>query len=632
MKRPILFFRAAVLAALIISACFILSACAVKTKLAQKNSPEYYTSHVIFPEGASLDEKLDMASRLIPSQKQLHWQDLELTAFIHFGMNTFTDREWGDGTESPSWYNPTDLDTEQWVKELQGAGFKMVILTAKHHDGFCLWDTKTTRHSVRYSPAWKGGEGDVMEQLRTSCDKYDMKLGVYLSPWDRNARSYGTGQEYNELFLAQLRELLTNYGTIDEVWFDGANGEGANGKVQEYDWEPVFELIRELQPGAVTAIMGRDVRWVGNEKGLGRETEWSATPLPSQSLAKADSIFKALGIKPTSKDLGSRELVAKSGELFWYPSEVDVSIRPGWFYHKKERPKTVQALADIYLKSVGRNSVLLLNVPPDPRGKISDEDVKVLRAFGKFVRDLYASDVAGNRDIDETNSLISEDGKEYGITEDGYPCLTIKVPAERSFDILALSEDISKGQKIETFRVETGRDKKNWTIIASGTTIGHKRLIHLEKPVTQTFLRLVITGHRGKVGHLNYTLKAYRMPSLPDAVETADSETETILKHAKQPDSFDLMNNGRIKIALAQRMSGFVFFPSEDGNTVTHYKLFDRDGRLLQKGSFDNIINNPIPQIKELKQEEKSGILYFEFLDINDHAAPISASQLLFYE
>ncbi len=215
-------------------------------------SQEYYEKHLTFPKGATIEQKLDMASRLVPTKQQLDWQKMELTCFLHFGVNTFTGREWGDGKEDPDIFNPTQLDCEQWVKSLKDAGFKMAIITAKHHDGFCLWPTKTTEHSVA-SSSWKNGRGDVVGELRKACEKYGLKFGVYLSPWDRNAKCYGEGDAYNKFFIAQLTELLTNYGEVHEVWFDGANGEGPNGKKQVYDWTSILNTIHKLQPKAVTA-------------------------------------------------------------------------------------------------------------------------------------------------------------------------------------------------------------------------------------------------------------------------------------------------------------------------------------------------------------------------------------------
>ena len=319
---------------------------------AQKKE-NYYVKHVEFPQSATIEQKVDMAARLVPTPQQYAWQQMELTAFLHFGINTFTGREWGDGKEDPALFNPSELDAEQWVRTLKEAGFKMVLLTAKHHDGFCLWPTATTKHSVASSP-WKNGQGDVVKELRAACDKYDMKFGVYLSPWDRNAECYGDSPRYNDFFIRQLTELLTNYGEVHEVWFDGANGEGPNGKKQVYDWDAFYQTIQRLQPKAVMAIMGDDVRWVGNEKGVGRETEWNATVLTPGIYARSQENNKRLGVFSKAEDLGSRKILEKATELFWYPSEVDVSIRPGWFYHAEEDGKVK---AEIQNKPAGKDPV-----------------------------------------------------------------------------------------------------------------------------------------------------------------------------------------------------------------------------------------------------------------------------------
>ena len=261
---------------------------------------EYFTKSVTFPKGATLEEKIDIASRLIPTEQQLNWQKGELTAFLVFGMNTFTNVEWGNGTENPEWFNPTELDCEQWVLALKDGGFKYAILTAKHHDGFCLWPTATTEHSVKNSP-WRDGKGDLVREFSEACKKHGLKFGVYLSPWDRNAECYGDSPAYNKFFIEQLTELLTNYGEVYEVWFDGACAEGPNGKQQVYDWQAYLETIHKLQPNAVSAIMGDDVRWVGNEGGLGRDTEWSATVYTPDSHPNAAQNGE-LGINAMSKD------------------------------------------------------------------------------------------------------------------------------------------------------------------------------------------------------------------------------------------------------------------------------------------------------------------------------------------
>lgn len=431
-----------------------------------KESEKYYVKEVAFPAAATDEQKIDMASRVVPSESQYAWQQMELTAFVHFGINTFTGREWGDGREDPALFNPTQLDCEQWVKALQAGGFKMVILTAKHHDGFCLWPTKTTRHSVASSP-WKEGKGDVVGELKKACDKYGMKFGVYLSPWDRNAECYGDNPVYNQMYVNQLKELLSNYGRVDEVWFDGANGEGPNGKLQIYDWTAFNAVTDSLQPNAVKAIMGNDVRWVGNERGLGRETEWSVTPYWADSYKQAAFQNERLGLKATSGDLGSREKVVAADRLFWYPSEVDVSIRPGWFYHEDQdaRVKSLSHLVDIYFQSVGYNSVLLLNVPPDRRGLINDSDAVRLKEFGEYITEVFADNKlnGGNK----PRTLRVGESVEYTLS-----------PGE-SVNVFMIGEDIRKGQRVEAFTVE-GLIDGNWKELGGGTTIGYKRLLRFD--------------------------------------------------------------------------------------------------------------------------------------------------------
>nr|MDE6490701.1 alpha-L-fucosidase [Muribaculaceae bacterium] len=449
---------------------------------------EYFVKEVTFPSEATIDQKIEMASRLVPSDKQLSWQQLELTAFIHFGMNTFTDREWGDGTESPSVFNPAELDAEQWISTLSEAGFKLVILTAKHHDGFCLWPTATTPHSVASSP-WLDGKGDVMRQFADACARYGMKMGVYLSPWDRNAPEYGDSEAYNDKFVAQLTELLTGYGRVDEVWFDGACGEGPNGKKQVYDWNRFADVIHRLQPDAVTAIMGDDVRWVGNEKGEGRETEWSATAITPGILAGADESNSKLGLEAKSPDLGGREILAKADKLYWWPSEVDVSIRPGWFYHDREQPKPLYKLAQIYLNSVGRNSALLLNIPPDRRGRLADADVRRIGELGRWIRKNF------------TRNLVTGDLGDN----------TVRLTPGSKVNCVVLREDISRGQRVEQFRLHALTGGR-WSEIARGTTIGNKRIVTFDT-VNADALQLHVVSARGET-HL-LPVEAY-MIAMPD--------------------------------------------------------------------------------------------------------------------
>ncbi|MCL2699824.1 MAG: alpha-L-fucosidase, partial [Defluviitaleaceae bacterium] len=325
-----------------------------------------------------------------PHERQIMWQELGFTAFLHFGMNTFTNREWGEGDESPDIYAPAALNTDQWCEALRPAGIKACILTAKHHDGFCLWDTAYTRHGVMSSSV----PVDVAASLAASCRRYGMKLGIYLSPWDRHEPSYGTGKPYDDFFCGQLDELTTQYGELYCCWFDGACGE-KNGKVQNYDWERYFSIIRKNQPNAVISVMGPDVRWIGNEAGLTRKSEWSVVSTRLQnSGAIAARSQQADGLPPLSledEDLGSAAALENEPELCWYPAEVNVSIRPGWFYHPEENGclRSVADLLGIYEASVGGNALLLLNVPPDKNGQINGADALRLKELGEALSAAY---------------------------------------------------------------------------------------------------------------------------------------------------------------------------------------------------------------------------------------------------
>ena len=543
---------------------------------------DYYVKHVEFPQGATLEQKVDMAARLVPTPQQLEWQQMELTAFLHFGINTFTGREWGDGKENPALFNPTDFDAEQWVRSLKEAGFKMAILTAKHHDGFCLWPTKTTGHSVAASP-WKDGKGDVVRELRDACDKYGIKFGVYLSPWDRNASCYGDSPKYNEFFIEQLTELLTNYGEVHEVWFDGANGEGPNGKKQEYDWTAILSTIRRLQPRAVTAIMGDDVRWVGNERGLGRETEWSATVLTPGTYARCEEQNKALGVKATSKDLGGRDMLVNAKELFWYPSEVDVSIRPGWFYHQQEdnQVKSLKYLTDIYFKSVGYNSVLLLNIPPDQRGRISDADVNRLKEFADYRKEIFAD----NRVKGGLKAWTARPGDTR----------VYQLKPKSEINVVMLREDISKGQRMEAFTVEA-LTADGWKEIAKGTTVGYKRLIRIPA-VEARQLRVKVDACR-LAANISEVAAYYARP----LEESAAKENWNDLPRTawKQVTATPLV----IDLGKAVDMTGFVYAPANAEAKPTmafRYKFYiSTNGRDWKEvpttGEFSNIMHNPVPQ------------------------------------
>ena len=419
------------------------------------------------------------ASRPVPSPSQLAWQQDELAIFIHFGVNTFSNREWGDGKEDPATFNPTRLDANQWAQTARDAGFKAMVLTAKHHDGFCLWPTKTTRHSVASSP-FRGGNGDVVREFVDACRRAGLKVGLYCSPWDRNHPAYGDSPRYNDVFCDQLTELLTQYGPIHEVWFDGANGEGPNGKKQEYDWPRFWGHVRKLQPDAVMfSDAGPDVRWIGNERGVAGDTNWSTVdpsvvPVPGMS---GDAVMKML------QDGDPNGTV-------WRPGETDVSIRPGWFYHPAEdaRVKTVDQLVELYFTSVGRNSKLLLNIPPTPEGLLHNVDVERLKGMRQQLNELFGRTV--------TTGL--ERGRPSSTTQ----VYSMGFATPTRVSILDVRENISRGQVVARHVIE-GSTGGTWATLARGTTVGYKRLYRIPT-VTLNALRLTIEESLGDPGSIEF--------------------------------------------------------------------------------------------------------------------------------
>jgi len=412
------------------------------------------------PAGAFSTPQADLATspasgrrqRPRPTNAQLDWQREELALFLHFGVNTFTDREWGDGTESPSIFTPSRLDARQWARAAKVAGAKAMILTAKHHDGFCLWPTETTAHSVKSSP-WKGGQGDVVREFVDACRAEGLKAGLYCSPWDRNHPMYGDSPRYNDVYMAQLTELLTRYGPINEVWFDGANGEGPNGKRQVYDWPRTWALVRGLQPNAVIfSDAGPDVRWIGNERGVAGETHWSTIRPESVPYigASGDDVIRALQ-------------EGHADGSVWRPGETDVSIRPGWFYHPAEdaKVKTVEQLVGLYFTSVGRNSKLLLNVPPTREGLLHDTDVANLAGMRAALDRLFARPLA----------VADSDWRVIGMNRAE---LTVRFSTSQTVSLIDLREDITQGQRVAKWTLTSTESTPR--VLASGTTIGYKQL------------------------------------------------------------------------------------------------------------------------------------------------------------
>lgn len=437
----------------------------------------------------------------LPSPRQLRWHQMEFYGFVHFTVNTFTDKEWGYGDEAPTLFNPSDFDAEQIVRTARDAGMKGLILTCKHHDGFCLWPSKYTEHSVKNSP-WRNGRGDVVREISDACRKFGLKFGVYLSPWDRNHKDYGQS-EYLTYFRNQLRELLTGYGPVFEIFLDGANGgDGFYGGAREtrridretyYDWPTTWQLVRDLQPDAcLFSDAGPDVRWTGNERGVAGDPNWATLNREDFVPGRADQARLNRGDRPGTH---------------WVPAECDVSIRPGWFYHQKEdsRVRSGRNLVDLYYSSVGRGASLLLNLAPDRRGQIPTPDVESLREFRRLLDATFAKDLAqgakaaasnsrGNGDRQFSSRNVIDGRREtYWATDDGLktPELMLDLGREVTFNIVRLREYLPLGQRVEGFALDAWENGQ-WQEFASGTSIGNSRLVR-GKSVTTKRVRLRIT-------------------------------------------------------------------------------------------------------------------------------------------
>ena len=441
-----------------------------------------------------------LPNKVVPTKQQIEYQKMEFIGFVHFSINTFTDKEWGYGDESPKLFNPTALSTDQWCKVAKEIGMKQLILTAKHHDGFCLWPSNYTKHSVKNSP-WKDGYGDSVREFVSACHKYGLKVGLYLSPWDRNHAEYGY-RNYLTYYKNQLNELLTQYGEISEIWFDGANGGtgyygGANeerriDRTSYYKWQEVFEFVKSLQPNIlIFSDAGSDIRWIGNEKGFAGETNWSMINIDDIVIGAADVQYVNSG-DPN----GAR----------WVVGECDVSIRPGWFYHEREDSlvRSPQELVDIYYKSVGRNGILLLNIPADKRGLFHENDIEVLKKFKEILDETFKVNLARGKKIRSSNyrlnhekftpeNILDDDSSTYWATDDDVLQATLEINLETEvlFDRIKIQEPIRFGQRISEFSIECYVNEE-WITIARGTTIGYKKLLRVQ-PTKSSRVRLIIT-------------------------------------------------------------------------------------------------------------------------------------------
>lgn len=431
--------------------------------------PHFERNYLTDNNGFALcDSEVERYISVLPTENQKAYLKKPFNVFIHFGMNTATDREWGSAQETATDFNITEVDCHQWVGVIKKSGATGIILTCKHHDGFCLWDTKQTDFSVMNTPFGK----DIVKLLSDECKLNGLDFGVYLSPWDMHEKSYAT-PEYNDFFCAQLTELLTNYGEIFEVWFDGAKG--ADAKAFDYDWERYYALIRKLQPKAVISVCGPDVRWVGNEAGKTRKNEFSVVPhsLTETQMTEKNSQHDTEGknvkkFNEQTADLGSRTVLKAADKLAWYPAEVDVSIRKGWFWHEKDNGtvKSARKLFKIYVGSVGNNCTLLLNVPPARDGRIGPKDAKALAGLGKKIKRMTEKPI-----------LVQN----FGQLKDGVGYLEFNFNSVKKLKYCIISEDISKSQRIEKFELYTVTPGGKYRKVYRGSVVGSKKIIPMRR-------------------------------------------------------------------------------------------------------------------------------------------------------
>jgi alpha-L-fucosidase len=514
----------------------------------------------------------------VPSQRQLDWHQLEYYGFIHFNMNTFSDMEWGMGNEKPEQFNPTDLDARQWARIARAAGMKGLIITAKHHDGFCLWPSAFTEHSVKNSP-WRNGEGDLIRELSDACKAEGLKFGIYYSPWDRNHEAYGS-QEYIAYMRNQLAELLTHYGDIFEVWFDGANGGtgfygGANedrkvDKKSYYDWEYTFALVRNLQPDAVIfGDAGPDVRWVGNEYGFAYETTWSTL--------LRDSVYAGM------PEYSEKYAKGQENGTHWVPAESDVSIRPGWYYHAYEdhKVKSLSQLVDIYYKSIGQNSSLLINIPVDKRGLVHEKDEEQLLKLAQKIKDDFADNLAITANVTATNfrgkgfeprQVLNDEPDRYWATADGVisGSIILELPKEQTVNRFLVREYIPLGQRIKSFILEA-ETPTGWKTIYNGTTVGAKRIIRFDSVSTRK-IRFNVIDAKGPI-----TISEIGLYHAPKLVE---------------PPVIERNREGQISLNAAEK--GLDIHYTLDGTAPTvESKLYKQPFRLEKPGKVSAVVIDP---------------------------------------
>lgn len=464
----------------------------------------------------------EIAAEVKPSERQLNWQKTEFYGFINFGLATVLNREWTDGSVDPVNFNPEEFDAREWVEFFKAAGFKGMVLNVKHHDGFCLWCSEYTHYSVEAATEWDTQERDIVKLLSEECQRQGLKFGIAISPLDRNCPLYGSGEEYNSYFKALLREVLTKYGDIFYVRFDGAVEPDKNGNMQEYDWEGYYDTVRACQPDAVIALVGPDVRWYGNEWGVIRENEWSVVP---EKLSIYNAIDRSRVPEKKHKkeekyqlDLGSRKAIKKENNFIWYPCEVSMSIRDRWYYHKDDEytAKTKDKLQKIYINSVGANCAWMLGVPPMKNGKFADMDTQILRAFGHDLKRMFnykVSQIATVRvssvfspEYDGSNLLDGDENKTWRPEpSDKEPEIIITLSQKDMFDKIVMMEHIANGQHIEAYEVYVDFGNGKFKRVAKGETVGYKRIVKIT-PEEAVRVKIKIKAYRGNLEMQSVTL------------------------------------------------------------------------------------------------------------------------------
>lgn len=579
----------------------------------------------------------------LPTKYQVDWQKMEYYMFIHFGPNTFTNVEWGNGKEDPKVFNPTDVDCRQWAATAKAAGMTGIIITAKHHDGFCLWPSKYSTHTVRESP-WKNGKGDILKELSDACREYGLKFGVYLSPWDQNHPDYGTPQ-YNQTFANTLNEVLSSYGEVFEQWFDGANGEGHGGKKQVYNWDLFHETVYRNQPQAIIfSDVGPGCRWMGNERGVAGKTNWST--------------LNITGFGP-GKDAPSTEIlnIGNQGGEAWVPAETDVSIRPGWFYSPEtnDKVKSVEKLMDIYYTSIGRNSNLLLNVPPDRRGRIHAADSTRLMEFRRAREETFADNLAIKASLKPSNTRKDSDVwnryEAYNILDNNYDTywttndnelnssIEIDLKKTQIINRLLLQEYIPLGQRVESFTVKFWDAKaKAWIDLAKETTIGYKRILRF--PAIST--RKLKIELKALACPVISTVGIYNAPELIVSEKVVDNKNKIDIKGWKliSPQSFEsaitdedgvkflkIEKNTPLIVDLGKnfKFGSFSYTPlsKEQSSNILKYNFYiSTDSKnwtkLKENAMFNNIANNPVVQYVALPQAIDARYLKLEPLETAD--------------